>query len=150
MNEKDMGEALLNFGGAGSADAKMLTQKILDRDKFRVRLLLWFTVLVWLFAAALVLTGMVKYALLFPEQAKLLMDIEAGKITQTERDQTQIAILMGFQKGSLLVTFAVAKMCFAALLTVILVVFSRERSESAKPGPVSALRCRLPKPAGWA
>jgi hypothetical protein len=125
MNEKEMGDALLKFGSVGTIDTKLLTQRVLDRDHRRVRLLLGVTIFIWLIAGTLVLAGLVDYGFIFPQQAKLLQQIEAGSITPAQRDRTQVAILVGFQKGSLLVTFGVAKMCFAALCTVILVVVSR-------------------------
>lgn len=128
MNEKELGEALLRYGP--EADAKQVTQRIIDRDTVRVRILLWFTVLVWLFAAGLVLIGMVQYALVFPEQAKFQKELESaaqerGGLQTAAVMAAQTTILVSFQKATLLITFAVAKMCFAALCTVALVLFSR-------------------------
>jgi hypothetical protein len=60
-----------------------------------------------------------------PQQAKLLQDIEAGKVTAAQREQAQRELLVGFQKGTLLIAFSVAVLAVAALCTVLLLSASR-------------------------
>src|SRR5882757_3291004 len=64
--------------------------------------------------------------------------------------EAPVAVRVGLAKFA---WFSISKASIrttTAVRSVIRVVFSNDRSESAKPGPVSALRCRLPNPAGWA
>jgi hypothetical protein len=128
VNEKDLGRALLRLDAAelgGVPDARQLTWRIIERDRQRVRLLTAATVGVWLLATALVLAGLVGYGFLMPEQAKLLREIDAGELTPAQREQAQRALLVGFQKGTLLIAFSVAVLALAALGTVLLLLASR-------------------------
>jgi hypothetical protein len=128
MTEKDLGKALLRLDAlqlAGVTDLRQQTWKVLERDRQRVRLLTVVTVLIWLFAAALVAMGLIGYGFTFPQQALLLHNIEAGKLTAAERDQTQRLVLIAFQKGTLLIALSVAIMALAALTTVFLILASR-------------------------
>ena len=128
MNEKDLGKALLRLDAtqlAGVPDIRQETWKVLERDRRRVRLLTVLTVLTWLLAAALVMMGLVGYGFTFPEQALLIKNIEAGKLTPAERDQAQRLVLVAFQKGTLLIALSVGIMAVAALATVLLILASR-------------------------
>jgi hypothetical protein len=128
VNEKDLGKALLKLDAtqlAGVADIRQTTWKVLERDRRRVRLLTAVTMLTWLLAAILVVIGLVGYGLTFPQQAKLITEIDAGKLTPAERDQAQRVVLVAFQKGTLLIAFSVAVMAAAALATVFLILVSR-------------------------
>jgi hypothetical protein len=128
MNEKDLGKALLRLDAtqlAGIPDIRHETWKVLERDRRRVRLLTVLTVLIWLLAAALVVMGLVGYGLTFPQQALLIKNIDAGKLTPAERDQAQRLVLVAFQKGTLLIALSVAIMAAGALATVLLILASR-------------------------
>jgi hypothetical protein len=128
MSEKDLGKALLRLDAtelAGTPDSRQQTWKVLENDRRRVRLLTIVTVLIWLLATMLVVLGLVGYGLTFPEQALLMQNIQAGKLTQAERDETQRVVLVAFQKGTLLIAFSVAIMAMAALSTVFLILASR-------------------------
>jgi hypothetical protein len=128
VNEKDLGRALLKLDAAelgGVPDARRLTWQIVERDRRRVALLTAVTVAVWLLAAALVLAGLVGYGFLFPEQAKLVHEIEAGKLTPAQGEQAQRALLVGFQKGTLLIALSLGVLAVAALCTVLLLLASR-------------------------
>jgi Na+/proline symporter len=128
MIEKDLGKALLRLDAtqlAGVPDVRQETWRVLERDRRRVYLLTVLTVVTWLFAAALVVMGLIGYALTFPQQALLMHNIEAGKLTPVERDQAQRLILVAFQKGTFLIALSVAVMAVAALTTVLLILASR-------------------------
>jgi hypothetical protein len=128
VNEQEMGEALLRVDAAGLAgvpEAQRHAWAVLEKDRQRVRLLTWATVLVWLLAGALVLAGLVNFALTFPRQAKIVQDIEAGALKPADRDEAQRLVLVSFQKGTLLIAFSVAVMAGAALCTVFLILATR-------------------------
>jgi hypothetical protein len=128
MSEHELRRALLNLDAtnlAGVPDARQLTWQVLERDRLRVRRLSALTLLVWLLAAALIVGGLVSYGFTFPQQAKLVQDVEAGKLLPSERDAAQRALLVAFEKGTFLIGLSVAVMACAALVTVMLVVVSR-------------------------
>src|SRR5260370_34684264 len=109
MNERDLGRALLNLDGAtlaGTPDVRQQTWKILERDRRRVRRLTFVTVVVWLLALALILTVLVAFGLIFPREAKLMKDIEQGKVPAAEREKLWMMELLAFQKGTLLIAFS--------------------------------------------
>jgi hypothetical protein len=128
VNEKEFGKTLLKLDAtqlAGVPEFRQITWKVLERDRRRVRLLTALTILTWLLAAVLVVIGLVGYGFTFPEQAKLIKNIDAGKLTPAERDQAQRLVLVAFQKGTLLIAFSVAIMAVAAMATVVLILVSR-------------------------
>jgi hypothetical protein len=128
MTEKELRRALLNLDAttlSGAADARQLTWRILERDRRRMRRLSGVTVGVWLLAAAMVLAALVGFGFLFPQQAQLLNDIDHGKLTAAQREEAQRALLVGFQKGTLMMGFSVAVLALAALCTVLLIFVSR-------------------------
>ena len=128
MSDKELRNALLSLDAAdlaGVADLKQQTWQVLERDRRRVRLLTMLSICIWLFAAALILTGLISFGLVFPQQAKLVQDAEAGNMTAAQRDDVQRMVLMSFQKGTLLIAFSVAVMAVAALFTVLLILMSR-------------------------
>ncbi len=128
MIEKDLGKALLNLSAmelAGMSDLQVQTARVLERDRFRVRMLSGMTIAVWLFAGFLILAALVAYGFTFPKQAQLRDLIAAGAVTPAQRDELQIQILMAFMKGTLFVGFSVAMMTLAALSTVVLILASR-------------------------
>jgi hypothetical protein len=128
MGEKDLGRALLKLdatGLSGVPDDKQQTFLILDRDRRRVRFLTGLTLGVWLLATALIWLVLVKFGLLFPQMAKLQMDAERGAVTAAQREQMKDALLLGFQKGTLVIAFSVAVLGLAALCSVLLNLASR-------------------------
>jgi hypothetical protein len=128
MSEKELGRDLLKLDAATLAavpDARQQTWNILARDRRRVRVLTGMTVCVWLLAALLVLGGLIGFGLIFPMQAKLMTEMQEGKLTPAQREGTQLTILMGFQKGTLLIAFSVAVMSLTAVCTVFLILASR-------------------------
>ena len=128
MSDKELRNALLQLDAtdlAGVADLKQQTWRVLERDRRRVRWLTLLSIAIWLFAAALILTGLVSFGLVFPQQAKLRQDVEAGNMTAAQRDDVQRMVLMSFQKGTVLIAYSVAIMAVAALFTVLLILVSR-------------------------
>jgi hypothetical protein len=128
MNEKELGKALLNVSAtelAAVPDAQGLTQKVLERDSRRVRLLTGLTVGVWLLAAALIFLDLVWFGFILPAQAHLWEQAAAGKGTQAERDEYQHKVVISFEMGTLVIGFSVLVMAFAALCTVFLILASR-------------------------
>src|SRR5271165_1848712 len=111
MSEKELGKSLLNLDAASLAaipDARRQTWNILARDRRRVRLLTIATICVWLLAILLVFGALVGFGLIMPQQAKLMTELDQGKLTAAEREVSQRNILAGFLKGTLLIAFSVA------------------------------------------
>jgi hypothetical protein len=156
VSEKELGKALLKLDAAtlaGVPDQRQQVWRILERDRRRVQVLTWVVVLVWLLAGALVLIGMVSYGFTFPMQAKLVKQIEQGKLTARERDEVQRVVLMSFQKGTLLIGFSVFVMAGAALWTVFLILASRRatlRQVNASLVEIGEQLRRLQPPSGAA
>jgi hypothetical protein len=128
MSEKELGRALLElsaFDLAGLPDVRKQTEKVLDRDRRRMRWLTVFTVLAWLAAFAMVLWMLVAFGLLFPKQAKLQMDLADGKISVAAAQGIQAANQIAFQMITVGVTASVGLLGLAALLTILLVLASR-------------------------
>jgi hypothetical protein len=128
MGEKDLGRSLLKLDAtalSGVPDARQETWTILDRDRRRVRFLTGLTLGVWLLSTALIWLVLVKFALLFPEMAKLRMDSERGAVTAGQREAIKDNLLLGFQKGTLVIAFSVAVLGVAAFCSVLLNLASR-------------------------
>jgi hypothetical protein len=128
MSEKDLGRALLKLNATGFSDVpddRQRTWTILDRDRRRVRFLTGLTLGVWLLSAALIWLVLVKFGLLFPAMAKVRMDVERGAVTAAQREQMMDTLLLGFEKGTLVIAFSVAVLGLAALCSVLLNLASR-------------------------
>jgi hypothetical protein len=128
MSEKDLGKALLNVDAgtlASVPDTRQQIWSILAQDRRRVRFLTTLTVCVWLLSAVLVFGGLIGFAIIMPEQVKLMHELQDRKITPSERDEVQRYLLMGFQKGTLMIAFSVAVMSVTAVFTVLLILASR-------------------------
>src|SRR5437667_187014 len=104
MTEKELGKALLNLDAA--TDPRVLTARILERDRRRVRLWTGVTVGTWLLAAALVLLVLVMFGFLMPMQAKLQGDEWKGRVTPVEREQLLHTLELGFKKGMVTTTLS--------------------------------------------
>jgi hypothetical protein len=80
---------------------------------------------VWLLALAMILTVLVTFGFLFPREAKLIKEIEEGKVPAAQRDTLWMRELAAFQMGTLLIAFSVTVLSGAAFSTVLLVFASR-------------------------
>jgi hypothetical protein len=128
MNEKELGKALLRLDEAdfgGVPDTRRLARRIIERGNRRVRLFTGLTILLWLLATLMICTVLVAFGFLMPMEAKLLHEIDAGKVTVADRQLAERHIMAGFQKGTLLTAFSVAILALAALCTVVLLFVSR-------------------------
>ena len=128
MNDKDLGKRLLDIDAAalaGVPEARQQTWSILARDRRRVRLWAIMAALALLMAGLSIFGGLAGYALILPEQAGLARDLDAGNLTPAQRDWIQIRLLLGFQKGTLLIAFSVAVLALFSLFAVFLILASR-------------------------
>lgn len=128
MSNHDLGEALLKLGAidlAAVPEAKAQARRVLDRDRRRVRWLSLLALAVTVLAEALILGGLVAYGFVFPRQALLMQEIEAGKVDAARRDAIQREILVMFEKSTMLVAFSVAVMAQAGLIACLLLAVSR-------------------------
>jgi hypothetical protein len=151
MNEKEFGDALLRLDAAARppADARALTDRILARDRRRVRILIWLTVGSWLLSAVLVLFLLVAFGLMFPAMAKLREDKgqnrgtpgatapPAGanptpqenngqnRLTPVQREQMQHDLEIAFKLSTVFITFTVGALSLAGLCTLGLVLATR-------------------------
>jgi hypothetical protein len=127
MTEKELGEALLNLDTTATPDVKALTARVLQRDRRRVRLLVWMSGASWVVAALFVLAILVFFGLLFPLQAKLQQEVKqpTGRLTPAQIEQQLEQAAIAFKMGSVFITMAVGALTLAALCTVLLVLASR-------------------------
>jgi hypothetical protein len=128
VRESDLGKALLKLDAAalgGVPDARELTWRVLERDRRHVRRWTGVTVGVWVLAAVMVLTALVAFGLLMPQEAKLVQEVEAGKVEGAERQHAERDLLVGFQMGTVLIGWSVFVLALAALCTVLLLFASR-------------------------
>jgi hypothetical protein len=120
MTEKDLRKALLGLDAAkisGAADARAITQRVLNRDRWRVRLLSAITIFLWVTAAVGI--GLVLGALLFVHPA-MLEPLKSGA-TAGERERFEHVRLMMLEKATAVCAISVAVLALAALATVFLV-----------------------------
>jgi hypothetical protein len=128
VSEKELGKALLELNAldlAGVPNVRKQTEKVLDRDRRRMRWLTVLTVLAWLAAIAMVLWMLVAFGLLFPRQAQLRMALERGELEPAKAQHIQAVNQIAFQMITLGVTASVGLLALAALMTIMLVVASR-------------------------
>jgi hypothetical protein len=128
VREAELGKTLLKLDAAalgGAPDARELTWRVLERDRRRVRRWTAVTVGVWILAAAMVLSALVAFGLLMPQRAKLVQDVEAGKVAGAERQHAERDLLVGFLMGAVLIGWSVFVLALAALCTVLLLSASR-------------------------
>jgi hypothetical protein len=140
-NERELRDALLKFDAAGLAaapDAKQQTERILGRDRRRVRWWTVLTIVAWAPAILCILGVLVNLGLLFPLQAKLSRIrqeqkagtvpagdayVHAGRkldLAQLERDADT-----GFKMMSVLTGLSVLALSGAMLFSVVLIAASR-------------------------
>lgn len=128
MTDRDLGRALLNLDAAtlsGKDDTAGKTAAILQRDRFRLRVLTWSTMAIWLFALLLIFGDLVFFGLLFPLQAKYHQELDSGKLPAAQLVQVQRDLLIGFHMGTLIIAFSVFIATLAAFLTVLLILATR-------------------------
>ena len=127
MNEQELGRALLNLDAAvrPPADTRALTDRVLARDRRRVRVLTWLTVGTWLLAAALVILLLIAFGLILPARAKLKDPAYQNRTTAAQRDNLQSELEKAFMLGSVVITFTVGALSLAGLCTFGLVLATR-------------------------
>jgi hypothetical protein len=133
MSDSDLGKALLQLDAAqlaGVPDARQQTWRILEHDRRRVRRLTVLAVVLWVFAALLVLLVFVAFGLLFPFMAKVIRQVEdaredaAGVQMKSQVGQVFRVIQAG-QAVAFIAAGALGVLGLAALATVFLVLASR-------------------------
>src|SRR5437764_3045522 len=99
MNEKEFGDALLrlDLSARSPADSRALTDRVLARDRRRVRVLTWLTVGTWLVAAGLVLFLLVAFGLIFPAMAKLKDPAYQDRVTPAQREKVGTELEVAFK-----------------------------------------------------
>jgi hypothetical protein len=149
MNEKDFGDALLRLDMTNRppVDGRALTDRVLVRDRRRVRVLTWLTVGTWLVAAGLVVLLLVVFGLIFPAQAKLRDDTGQNRwtpgpsapapvpvsgdtkgqarLTPAQREQMRNDLEIAFKMSSVVITVTVGALALAGLFTLGLVLATR-------------------------
>lgn len=128
MTDRDLGRALLELDAAtlaGKNDLAAKTAGILQRDRVRLRLLTWSTMAIWIVALVLIFGDLVNFGLLFPRQALLFQQIDAGTVPPAQLAQIQRDLIIEFHMGTLLIAFSVFITTLAAFLTVLLILASR-------------------------
>lgn len=122
MTEKELGKALLNLSNTsapGAPDPRGMTQKILDRDRRRIRLLAGLAVLFWVLTTAGVVSLCPFYIMYL---APRLRSYQAGR-SMLQNDWEAWASLGEYLAYWVLA--CVISLLFAALCTVLLVLLSR-------------------------
>jgi hypothetical protein len=122
MSEKELGKALLNVAMTPTPtapDPRQLTQKILDRDRKRIRLLAGLATLFWILTTAGIVYLCVFYAMIV---APRLRAYQAGG-AQLENDWNDWA--MAGDWAAYWIAACVIALLLAATCTVLLILFSR-------------------------
>lgn len=132
MNEKELGKALLRWDasqppGVPEPDPRLLTARIIDRDKRRVRWLAGFTIILWLLAATGICGPIIFYLLFIQPRyhgtisriEKQIGVLDSGVVKSSK-------ILLDVAEWSIsIMTLSLGAMILAAFLTVLLVFLSR-------------------------
>lgn len=128
MTDRDLGRALLELDAAtlaGKNDVAGKTAAILQGDRVRLRLLTWSTMAIWLLALAIICLVLIWFGLLFPAQAKLFTETDAGLRPAAELQEIQRTLVVAFHMGTLLIALSVFITTLAAFLTVLLILATR-------------------------
>ena len=128
MTDRDLGRALLDLDAAtlaGQDNTAGKTAALLRGDRIRLRLLTWSTMAIWLLALLLIFGDLVYFGLLFPRQALLFQQIDAGELPDAQLVQVQRDLLIEFHMGTLIIAFSVFITTLAAFLTVLLILAAR-------------------------
>ncbi len=140
-NERELGDALLKLDAAALAaapDAKQQAERVLQRDRRRLRWWTVLTILAWLPAVLCILAVLVNLGLLFPLQAKLTRvrqdqkagTVPAGDVYVHEGRKLDLAQLerdadAGFKMMAVLTGLSVLALAGATLFSVVLISSSR-------------------------
>jgi hypothetical protein len=138
MNEAELGRALLTLDAVSRppADTRALTDRILTRDRRRVRILTWLTVGTWLISAALVVFLLISFGFILPALAHvrdpnwpptkmpLAPDVHERAFKMSKDGQKQ-SLEIALQMASVGITFAVGALALASLCTFWLVMATR-------------------------
>ena len=151
MNEKQLGDALLRWASTGPAltDPQQLVDRVLRRDRRRVRILAAVTVLLWVIAAGgIPLFFALFMAFIFPKAD----DVVREMITHRRGgDPQQLAsaahaVLLAIAKLSVvLVTGSVLALLLAAVGTVMLVFAARRATLRQVNANLTAIAERMRK-----
>ncbi|MFN0021714.1 MAG: hypothetical protein ACKVP0_25995 [Pirellulaceae bacterium] len=128
MTDRDLGRALLDLDAATLArqdDTAGKTAALLRGDRIRLQLLTWSTMAIWFLALVLIFGDLVYFALLFPRQALVHQQIDAGELPDALLVQVQRDLLIEFHIGTLIIAFSVFITTLAAFLTVLLILATR-------------------------
>jgi hypothetical protein len=149
MTEKDLGRALLDLDLApvpAAQDPRLLTQRILERDRRQVRRLAGLAALFWVVTAA-GLGGLITFYLL--QVTPRLRAYAAGR-AQLQNDWNEWAFAVDLAAGGLLA--CITALLLAAVCTVLLTLLSRRatlRQINASLAEISEqLRLMRQPPAG--
>jgi hypothetical protein len=127
MNEKEFGRALLNLDAVTRppSDTRALTDRVLARDRRRVRVLTWLTGGTWLLVAVTILCMLVIIGFILPALAKLKDPAYQARITPAQREQIQSGLDKGLTMCMVVTIFTVGALSLAGLCTLGLVVATR-------------------------
>ncbi len=127
MNEKELGEALLRLDATTRppADVRAMTDRVLTRDRRRVRVLTWLTGGTWLLAAVTILSLLVIIGLILPALAKLKDPAYQDRVTPAQREQLQDGLVKGLTMCLVVTIFTVGALSLAGLCTLGLVAATR-------------------------
>ena len=130
MNEKEMGRALLRFDASlmapadPRAEAGRRVERVLARDRRRVRGLTALTVAAWLTTVAVIVAVLwVGYDAVYPKFQALFRD--AGGMSGGSRDNIQTTMSYVVALGTAAVAGAVGTLAVSAICTVLLLFTSR-------------------------
>jgi hypothetical protein len=119
MTEKELGKALLNLDSARAPEPRQLTQRILDRDRRRIRSLVVLATLFWLVTAAGIVSLCPFYVIMV---APRLRAYQAGR-AQLANDWNDWATVGDWAVYWILA--CIITLMLAALCTVLLILLSR-------------------------
>jgi hypothetical protein len=121
MTERELGKALLNLdmGPNASADPRLMARRILDRDRWRVRILTALTAVLWVAAAAGVVALITCYHVIVSPR---LQAYHAGR-AQLEQDWRDWALAGDIASKGMMMSVLV--LLLAAVCTVLLIWYSR-------------------------
>lgn len=120
MTEKDLRKALLGLDAAAIAsapNAREITQKVLKRDRRRVRLLAALTIFLWVTAALGIVLVLGAHLVFHPAMLESLRTSDKP----ADREQFEHVRLMMVDKTTAVVAISIAVLALAALSTVFLV-----------------------------
>ena len=129
MSETPLGRALLDLDAptlAGERASREQVDRVLARDRGRVKLWTLLTTLLWFVTMLLVFGVMIWFALLFPLQAHLNDEAQwKGRFTPAQHAEMQKEAQVSFMMGTLFITISVGVLAMASLASLLLTLASR-------------------------